>query len=83
VKFKLGRWQATIAQEASHIHFHRILFELDLDQGGLFPEPEPRSEPQGLMRCLKRGADYTTRAHDWREVQANRGMAVPPDQSLK
>ena len=72
----VGRWRATLAHEACHILFHRILFELDLDQDSLFPEPESRSELQGLMRCLKREVGYTTRAHDWREVQANRGMAA-------
>ena len=30
----------------------------------------------GLMRCLKRDVGQATGSKDWREVQANRGMAA-------
>lgn len=73
---QLGRWRATLAHEAAHIMLHRILFEFpEADQGSLF---EPTSQPssgRALQRCLKRDVGFI-RVSDWREVQANRGMAA-------
>jgi len=72
-----GRWRATLAHEASHVLLHRFLFATDLNQGQLFTPPDvTASRPQGLMRCLKRDVGYANRTGDWREVQANRGMAA-------
>ena len=69
-----GRWRATMAHEASHVVMHRILFELNEGQAALFPtEPAP---PKQLMRCLKKNVLFRGRANDWREVQANMGMAA-------
>ena len=48
-----GRWRATMAHEGSHVVMHRILFEVNQCQEGLF-QMEERSEPQRLMRCLKK-----------------------------
>ncbi|MDA8204422.1 MAG: ImmA/IrrE family metallo-endopeptidase [Chloroflexi bacterium] len=70
----IGRWRATLAHEAAHILLHRVLFELPLSQGKLFDE-EPVAA-QTLMRCLKRDAAPGRGASDWREVQANSGMAA-------
>jgi hypothetical protein len=70
----LGRWRATVAHEATHVVLHRILFEFDEHQGELFAAP-PTTEPQ-LMRCLKRDVGYSARGGDWREIQANKGMAA-------
>lgn len=70
-----GRWRATMAHEASHVVMHRILFEFNGDQGGLFPSDLQR-RPKQLMRCLKGNVLFRGRANDWREVQANMGMAA-------
>lgn len=70
----LGRWRATLAHEACHVLLHRILYELDPHQGELFSSTA-EAQPQ-LMRCLKRDVGYAARNADWREVQANKGMAA-------
>ena len=70
-----GRWRATLAHEGVHILLHRVLFELNADQASLFGA-EPTSRGQQLMRCLKRDVAFGARGSDWREVQANRGMAA-------
>jgi hypothetical protein len=78
----VGRWRATLAHEASHIYLHRYLFDPEMasvSRGG------PRSAVAGdeAVQCLHR--DITAQAidvaaarqrPDWREVQANRGMAA-------
>lgn len=69
-----GRWRATLAHEASHVLLHRILFEFDENQGELFPAPTARGAQ--LLRCLKRDVGHSVRTSDWREVQANQGMAA-------
>ena len=77
----LGRWRATLAHEATHTMVHRALFELDSDELRLFPHPSPAGQSANLMRCLKRDVGYSVARADWREVQANRGMAallMPP-----
>jgi hypothetical protein len=71
----VGRWRATFAHEAAHILLHRVLFEVPLSQGKLFEDEEPATPPT-LMRCLKRDVAPGRGASDWREVQANRGMAA-------
>lgn len=72
----LGRWRATLAHEAAHVLLHRVLFEVPLSQAALF-EDEPEAEPvPKLMRCLKRDVSLSRTVYDWREVQANRGMAA-------
>ena len=72
----VGRWRATMAHETAHILLHRYLFEPDLDQLQLFPTPDSVVANQDrLMRCLKRDIGEATTS-DWREVQANRGMAA-------
>ncbi len=71
----LGRWRATVAHEASHVVLHRELFEVDVNQGSLFDHDEAPTDGPTLMRCLKRDVGYGTVASDWREVQANLGMA--------
>jgi hypothetical protein len=73
----LGRWRATLAHEGSHVILHHCLFEIDPGQGELF-SPEECGEgriPQ-LQRCLKRDVSFGSAAGDWREVQANMGMAA-------
>lgn len=70
----VGRWRATLAHEASHVILHQVLFDLDPNQGSMFDLPD-RPEALRLMRCLKREVTFVKGAGDWREVQANRGMA--------
>jgi hypothetical protein len=73
----LGRWRATLAHEASHVVIHRPLFELDTDQPSLFGSGEALvQESRRLMRCEKRSVLYRSTAADWREIQANQGMAA-------
>jgi len=69
-----GRWRATLAHEAAHVVLHRTLFDRDLNQGSLFSSPTSNDSSR-LHRCLKRDVAHRTQPPDWREVQANRGMA--------
>jgi hypothetical protein len=71
-----GRWRATLAHKGVHILLHRVLFELNADQTSLLGPEAPAPEAQHLMRCLKREVAFGARTSDWREVQANRGMAA-------
>ena len=72
-----GRWRATVAHEACHVLFHRCLFNLSSQQGSLFGDDGDSHEPaQRLQRCLKRDVVYGRMGADWREVQANMGMAA-------
>lgn len=69
-----GRWRATLAHEAANVVLHRMLFEVDPAQTSMFdatPGPDTL-----LFRCLKRDVAYRDGTRDWREVQANRGMAA-------
>lgn len=70
---QIGRWRATLAHEACHVLLHRALFEFDENQGEMFPEA---TEGQRLQRCLKRDVGRARGNSDWREVQANQGMAT-------
>jgi hypothetical protein len=89
-----GRWRATIAHEASHVLLHQYLFDPAMAQvhRGDYRDPEPIAvESGGLMRCLHRDINDqrpspTSRgSRDWREIQANRGMAalLMPAQSFR
>lgn len=69
-----GRWRATVAHEAAHVILHRMLFDEPLNQGSLFPA-DPKGRPT-LQRCLKRDLKHRGGNYDWREVQANMGMAA-------
>jgi hypothetical protein len=72
-----GRWRATLAHEAAHVFLHRYLFDPDLNQLALFSRPTAhQAQHVGLMRCLKRDVGPASRSTDWREIQANRGMAA-------
>jgi hypothetical protein len=72
-----GRWRATLAHEAAHVFLHRYLFEPDLNQMQFFDAPPAGPVAKGgLMRCLKRDVGLASVSKDWREVQANRGMAA-------
>jgi len=81
----VGRWRATMAHEATHILLHRYLFDLEMAQSaGAQAGGNIHREHAGLMRCLHRDImpvsaqdwSQTRRRRDWREIQANRGMAA-------
>ena len=69
----LGRWRATLAHEAAHVILHRVLFEVSPDQGSFWDDGALVTPI--LMRCLHRDIESVRSPSDWREVQANRGMA--------
>lgn len=72
-----GRWRATLAHEVAHVLLHRLLFDIDDLQRGLFtPDAKSEQGPARLQRCLKRNVMYRSGGSDWREVQANRGMGA-------
>lgn len=72
----LGRWRATVAHEASHVLMHRCLFDLSSQQYSLFDSLETEKEqPKLMQKCLKRDVQFGTSGSDWKEVQANMGMA--------
>jgi hypothetical protein len=61
----LGRWRATLAHEAAHILLHTSLYVTD-----------DESARQRTVRCLRTEVQAGPEARDWREVQANMGMAA-------
>jgi hypothetical protein len=72
----LGRWRATLAHEATHVMLHRCLFEFAKGNMSLFANADDQVSGSGsLQRCLKRDVSYTP-VSDWREVQANQGLAA-------
>lgn len=73
----VGRWRATLAHEATHVLIHRALFELGQGQTQLFVDGSGSGkQPQRLMRCYKKDILYRNGGNDWREIQANQGMAA-------
>lgn len=73
----VGRWRATVAHEVGHVLLHRILYEVDDMQRGLFPGwGRGKGGSPSLMRCLKRDVAYRGGGSDWREVQANKAIGA-------
>lgn len=81
-----GRWRATLAHEAAHVILHRYLYDpaMATVRGGDYRDPDAdvlRSGSLGrVVECLHRDVNdnpgtAARGARDWREVQANRGMA--------
>ena len=71
----LGRWRATLAHEAAHVILHRRLVEVPQAQGLLFTHSgESQLEPV-VTQCLQRDIWFARGTGDWKEVQANQGMA--------
>ena len=54
---------------------HRILFEVGGGQQELF-DLEKEESPRRLLRCEKKNVLFRGGGTDWREVQANMGMAA-------
>lgn len=73
----LGRWRATLAHEAAHVVLHRFFFEPPAAQGSFFYRDETvEQEHQPNLVCMKRDLSFSHNQSDWREVQANMGMAA-------
>lgn len=73
----LGRWRSTLAHEGAHVILHRCLFDLNPAQGKLFGDNDGEERPgHSLQRCLKRDIAFGSTGNEWREVQANMGMAA-------
>ena len=71
----IGRWRATLAHEAAHVILHRRLVDVPRAQGLLFPQSgESQAEPV-VTQCLERDIWFARGTGDWKEVQANQGMA--------
>jgi hypothetical protein len=64
----VGRWRATIAHEAAHVLLHSPMFDHSPNYPGV-----PHQKP---IRCPRRTFDAPMAKSDWREVQANMGMAA-------
>ena len=71
----VGRWRATLAHEAAHVFLHKYLFDPEFIQSEL-PGVTGQLPRAGDVRCLNRDVDVSARPKDWREVQANKGMAA-------
>ena len=64
-----------MAHEAGHVVLHRSLVEVPYEQGSFFSEIT-KGSTSSLLRCLKRDVSFSRGDYDWKEVQANRGMAA-------
>lgn len=72
-----GRWRATMAHEATHVLLHSRLFVDPAAQGELWGAQGATGSSRTLHRCLRRDVHLDGRGGtDWREVQANKGMAA-------
>ena len=71
----IGRWRATLAHEAAHVIFHRRLVDVPQAQGLLFPQSGESQTGPVMTQCLERDIWFARGTGDWKEVQANQGMA--------
>ena len=72
---RIGRWRATLGHEAAHVILHRRLVDVPQAQGLLFSQcGESQAEPV-VTQCFERYIWFARGAGDWKEVQANQGMA--------
>jgi hypothetical protein len=72
----LGRWRATLAHEGAHIVLHRPLFQISENQGNFFSETNNLSSKEVIIKCFKKNVGFSRGQVDWREYQANKGMAA-------
>jgi len=79
----VGRWRATLAHEAAHVVLHRYLFDPAMARLQ-HPLAATTVKSAGLFRCSNGDIDAVSDSElarrnarsDWREVQANKGMAA-------
>lgn len=70
-----SKWRMTMAHEATHVLLHKSLFPSNTNQQTLFSlEDESGSGREKPYQCLERNLNRG--GPDWREVQANKGMAA-------
>jgi hypothetical protein len=75
VRWLRSKWRMTMAHEATHVLLHKSLFPSDARQQTLFAvEDDLGSGSNKHYQCLERNLDRG--GPDWREVQANKGMAA-------
>ncbi len=72
----LGRWRATLAHEAAHVLLHEPLFKNGTQTPSLFDDLSATPEVQQLTRCSDANIARHTAKTDWKEFQANQGMAA-------
>jgi len=72
----LGRWRATLAHEGAHIVLHRPLFQISEIQGDFFSEVNNLRSKEVIIKCFKKNVGFSRGQVDWREYQANKGMAA-------
>ena len=68
-----------MAHEASHAILHKVLFSEKPGEQATFAFSEPQTTPEfpRVFRSLKRDVSFScSGSFDWREVQANKGMAA-------
>jgi hypothetical protein len=72
-----SKWRMTLAHEATHVLLHRNLFPADKGQGMLFALDDETSDDgrHGTYQHLERN-EVRRGPVDYREVQANKGMAA-------
>jgi hypothetical protein len=71
-----SKWRMTMAHEASHVLLHKNLFPTNAGQRSLFDfeDDDSGSGANRHFHCLER--NLARGGPDWREVQANKGMAA-------
>lgn len=67
----IGRWRATLAHEIAHVLLHRVLYEEKATQLNLLA-----TDVEPSMKCYKKSLQQAYARADWREIQANKGMAA-------
>ena len=71
----IGRWRATLAHEAAHVILHRRLVDVPQAQGVLLPHCDESQAKPMVTQCRERDVWFARGTGDWKEVQANQGMA--------
>ena len=71
----LGRWRATLAHEAAHVILHRRLVDVPQAQESLFALGAEFEAETAMTQCFERDIWFARGTGDWKEVQANQGMA--------
>ena len=71
----LGRWRATLVHEAAHVILHRRLVDVPQAQESLFAQCTKPEAETAITQCFDRDIRFARGTGDWKEVQANQGMA--------
>ena len=72
-----GRWRATMAHEAAHgLLHHRVYWTSPLQKSLFEMAEEDEQDMAQTIKCSDSDIGFDLGAYDWREYQANRGMAA-------